>query len=106
LAAIASVVMSVYCLTLPETPPLAKSEKLSMDSVFPREALKLLMKRSMLIFAIASFFICIPLQFYYAFTNLFLNQAGVVNAAGKMTAGQMSELFCMILIPFFSADWA
>jgi MFS family permease len=55
----------------------------------------------MLIFAIASFLICIPLQFYYAFTNLFLNQAGVENAAGKMTGGQMSELICMILIPWF-----
>ncbi len=55
----------------------------------------------MMIFALASFFICIPLQFYYAFTNLFLNQAGVVNAAGKMTGGQMSELFCMLLIPWF-----
>jgi MFS family permease len=55
----------------------------------------------MLIFVLASFFICIPLQFYYAFTNLFLNQVGVQNAAGKMTGGQMSELFCMILIPWF-----
>jgi MFS family permease len=55
----------------------------------------------MLIFVLASFFICIPLQFYYAFTNLFLNQVGVENAAGKMTGGQMSELVCMILIPWF-----
>ena len=65
------------------------------------EAVSLLKERSMAIFAIASFLVCIPLQFYYAFTNLFLNQAGVVNAAGKMSAGQMSELFCMLLIPFF-----
>ena len=55
----------------------------------------------MMIFVIASFFICIPLQFYYAFTNLFLNQVGVVNAAGKMTGGQMSEVLCMLLIPWF-----
>jgi MFS family permease len=52
-------------------------------------------------FAIASFLICIPLQFYYAFTNLFLNNTGVHDAAGKMTGGQMSELFCMLLIPWF-----
>ena len=55
----------------------------------------------MAVFAIASFLICIPLQFYYAFTNLFLNQSGVSNAAGKMSAGQFSELFCMLLIPWF-----
>jgi MFS family permease len=55
----------------------------------------------MAVFAIASFLICIPLQFYYAFTNLFLNQSGVRNAAGKMSGGQFSELFCMLLIPWF-----
>jgi nucleoside transporter len=101
LAAAASLVMGIYCFTLPDTPPLAKAEKLSLDSVFPREALNLLRERSMLVFAIASFLICIPLQFYYAFTNLFLNQAGVSNAAGKMTGGQISEVICMILIPWF-----
>jgi hypothetical protein len=46
----------------------------------------------MLVFAIVSFLICIPLQFYYAFTNLFLNQPGVSNTASKMTGGQISEL--------------
>jgi nucleoside transporter len=101
LAALFSLIMGLYCFTLPSTPPLARSEKFSLDSIFPREALALLKERSMMTFAIASFLICIPLQFYYAFTNLFLNQAGLQNAAGKMTGGQMSELFCMILIPWF-----
>jgi len=73
--------------------------------VFPHEAVSLLRERSMAIFAIASFLICIPLQFYYAFTNLFLNETGVRNAAGKMTGGQMSELFCMLLIPWFFRRW-
>lgn len=101
LAALASLLMGLYSFTLPATPPLARTEKFSLDSIFPREAMKLLGERSMLIFVIASFLICIPLQFYYAFTNLFLNQTGVRNAAGKMTGGQMSELVCMLLIPWF-----
>lgn len=100
-AAAASLIMGIYCLTLPDTPPLARTAKLSMDTIFPREAVDLLRERSMLIFVLASFLICIPLQFYYAFANLFLNQAGVVNAAGKMTGGQISELLCMLLIPWF-----
>jgi nucleoside transporter len=101
LAAGASLLMAFYCLTLPHTPPLAKEERFSVGSIFPREAVGLLRDRSMAIFAIASFLICIPLQFYYAFTNLFLNEKGVVNAAGKMTGGQFSELVCMLLIPWF-----
>lgn len=96
-----SVVMACYCLTLPHTPPLARGDKLTIGSLFPREALALLKERSMATFAIASFLVCIPLTFYFTFTNVFLNQSGVANAAGKMSGGQMSELFCMLLIPFF-----
>ena len=101
LAAGASLLMAIYCLTLPNTPPISKATKVSLQTVFPVEAVKLLGERSMAVFAIASFLICIPLQFYYAFTNPFLNQIGVVNAAGKMTGGQISELLCMVLIPWF-----
>ena len=99
IAAGASVLMALYCLTLPATPPLARGER--VEGLFPREALGILRERPVAIFALASFLICIPLQFYYAFTNLFLNEAGVRNAAGKMTGGQISELGCMLLIPWF-----
>ncbi|UPG90400.1 nucleoside permease [Luteibacter aegosomaticola] len=101
LAAGLSVVMAGYCFTLPPTPPLARNTRFELKHALPLESLHLLRERSMAVFALASFLICIPLQFYYAFTNLFLNEAGVVNAAGKMTGGQMSELFFMLLIPWF-----
>jgi nucleoside transporter len=101
LASVASLVMGLYSFTMPHTPPLSRTDKFTIKSIFPYEAIALLKERSMFVFAIASFLICIPLQFYYAFTNLFLNQAGVQNAAGKMAAGQMSEMLCMLLIPWF-----
>jgi nucleoside transporter len=101
LAAAMSVLMSIYCFTLPDTPPLARGTDFKWRHVIPLESLQLLRGRSMAVFALASFLICIPLQFYYAFTNLFLNEVGVTNAAGKMTGGQMSELLCMLLIPWF-----
>lgn len=101
LAAGLSVLMAIYCLTLPATPPLANPQRFKLSHALPLESLHLLRDRSMAVFALASFLICIPLQFYYAFTNLYLNEIGVVNAAGKMTGGQMSELFCMLLIPWF-----
>lgn len=101
LAAVLSLLMAVYCFALPATPPLARGQRFELRHALPLESLHLLRGRSMAVFALASFLICIPLQFYYAFTNLFLNQIGVVNAAGKMTGGQMSELLCMLLIPWF-----
>jgi nucleoside transporter len=101
LAAASSLIMGIYSLTLPDTPPLAASKRFRLTDIFPAETFRLFRERSFAIFAIASFLICIPLQFYYAFTNLYLNEIGIRNAAGKMTGGQMSELFCMLLIPWF-----
>ncbi len=100
LAGVLSLAMAAYCLTLPHTPPLAAGQP-AQHAIFPPEARALLRGRSMAVFALASLLLCIPLQFYYAFTNLFLNESGVRDAAGKMTAGQVSELGCMLLIPWF-----
>ena len=100
-AAAASFLMALYSLTLPHTPPLMRAVEFRVSDLFPIEVRRLFRESSFAIFALASFLICIPLQFYYAFTNLYLNEAGVRNAAGKMTGGQMSELFCMLLIPWF-----
>jgi nucleoside transporter len=101
IAAGASLLMAIYCLTLPHTPPLATAKAFRPSDLFPVDALRLFRDRSFAVFVLASFLICVPLQFYYAFTNLFLNEIGIHNAAGKMTGGQMSELICMLLIPWF-----
>jgi nucleoside transporter len=101
LAATASILLAIYSVTLPHTPPLAASKRFGVRDIFPAETFRLFRERSFAVFALASFLICIPLQFYYAFTNLFLNEIGIRNAAGKMTGGQMSELFGMLLIPWF-----
>jgi nucleoside transporter len=100
LAAAGSLVLGVFCLALPHTPPQRQSAAKLAD-ILGLDALKLLGERSFAIFVLGSFLVCIPLQFYYAFANLFLNELHVTNAAGKMTLGQMSEIFFMLVMPWF-----
>ena len=100
-AALASLALAVFSLGLPHTPPKSLGRRVTVRDVLGLEALTLMKDRSFAIFVLGSLLICIPLAFYYNFTNLFLNEMGVVNAAGKMTMGQMSEVFFMLVMPFF-----
>jgi len=100
IAAGACVVMCVYSLAaLPHTPPPARGQQVTIGRILGLDALAMLKDRSYLVFVIASILACIPLTFYYSFTNPYLNDVGVVNAAGKMTLGQMSEVVMMLAMP-------
>jgi nucleoside transporter len=101
LSGIAALALGLYCFTLPDTPPPAKGQKVSVRTVLGLDALVLLKDPSYLVFAISSFLICIPLSVYYGFTGNYLSDVGITNQAGTMTIGQMSEIFFMIAMPLF-----
>jgi nucleoside transporter len=101
IAAVASAALGLLSFALPDTPPKAKGTKTSFAQVLGADAMVLFKDRSFTIFLISSILICIPLSFYYSFTNLFLTDAGMKNATSNMTLGQFSEAFFILLIPFF-----
>jgi nucleoside transporter len=100
-AAGASIVLGLFSLMLPHTPPAKLGHAITVRDVLGLDALKLMKERSFAIFVIASFLICIPLSFYYAFANPFLSQIGVANPTSKMTLGQWSEIGFMVIMPWF-----
>ncbi len=100
IAAGCSALLGLFSFALPHTPPKSLGRKVTVRDVLGLDALTLMKDRSFAVFVIGSLLICIPLAFYYSFANLFLNEKGFANAAGKMTLGQLSEVFFMLVMPF------
>lgn len=98
LAAASSLLLGIFSFFLPDTPA-KKNNNNKLSAILGSDAFILFKNRSFLVFFISSIAICIPLSFYYSFTNSFLNDIGMQNTAGKMTLGQASEFFFMLLIP-------
>lgn len=102
-AGAAGLVLGLYSLSLPHTPPPAKGRKLALRDLLCLDALALLKNGSFLIFIFSSMLICIPLAAYYAYAPVFVNATGLSDPAFKMSFGQMSEIFFMLIMPLFFA---
>jgi len=103
ISAVVSLIMGIYCFSLPNTPPKSLGQKVSVSDILGLKALKLMKEPSFAIFVLCSFLICIPLSFYYQSANGFMAESGIEEPATKMTLGQFSEIFFMLVMPFFFA---
>ncbi|SDR82201.1 nucleoside permease [Microlunatus soli] len=98
MAGIAALILGVYSFFLPPTPP-EPSDRSGWREILGLDALSLLKNRAYLVFFCSSIAICIPLAFYYNFTNLYLNEIGVKSAAAVQTLGQVSEVGFLLAMP-------
>ena len=87
LAAGVSVVMSLYCLTLPHTPPAGKGQKITAGNLLGLDALVMLKKRPYLVFAVASILACIPLTFYFVVHQRLPERSGRGERGGQDDVG-------------------
>jgi nucleoside transporter len=100
LASGSSLLMGLYCWTLPHTPPKG-AESADMSESMGLGALKLLKDPSFLVFAICAFLISIPLTFYFTWCNAFLVETERPYPTALMTLSQFSEIVVMIVMPWF-----
>jgi nucleoside transporter len=100
LAGTASLILGVFCLFLPHTPPKKKAE----NPFAFMEALSLLKDRNFAIFLTIAFVVTTELQFYYIPTSIFLRELGIskANVPSVMTIAQIAEIITMVLfLPVF-----
>lgn len=105
----ASLALGLYSFTLPDTPPARQYVKLNWLHLTGIDVVRRLKDRSYWIFILCSLLICIPLSFYYAYTNTFLNEVGVQSTTAVQSLGQVSEIIFMLLLPLslhrFGLKW-
>ncbi len=101
IGAVVSILLGLYSFSLPNTPPKLKGKKVTPAEVLGLKALALMKDKSFAVFIVCSFLLCIPLSFYFQSANGFLKEMGVANSEGVMTLGQVSEIFFLLLVPWF-----
>lgn len=101
MASFSSVLLGLFCFTLPHTPPKKAGAADPGASGDRKSILRLLANPSFLVFTLASFLVCIPLAFYYNLANVFLNEIDAPSPTALQTVGQISEVFFMAAMPLF-----
>ncbi len=97
------IALGLFSFFLPHTPPPSAGKKVTFGQLAGVDAFGLFRNPSFLAFMVSSFLICIPLAFYYQLAERTVAQVGLVYPPAKMTFGQISEVFFMLLMPFFFA---
>lgn len=101
---IASVLLALYCLTLPDTPPQISAEeaKKSSGSIF--NVLVMFKDPAFTIFAICVVIASIPAcGFFFPMVVPLLTERSFPSPVALTTLNQFSELFFMLALPFFAS---
>ena len=97
----AAIFLGIYSFTLPRTPPPSAGKETSWRQILGIDALKQLKTRSFMVFLFCAMLTYIAFGTYFPYAPVYLAAVGIENPGFQMTFGQMSEIFFMLLIPYF-----
>lgn len=97
----AGILMGLYSLTLPHTPPPSAGKRTSWRELAGADAFELFRQRSFTVFILSTFLICIPLAFYFQLAAKAVQLSGIADVTQAMSYGQVSEILFMVLMPLF-----
>jgi nucleoside transporter len=99
IAGTASILLGLFSLALPHTPPKKTGKDVRLSEILGFDALALLKKPSFAVFIICMFLICIPLYFYFVNMNLYVTELGWKYTVAKMSLAQVSDFISLLLLP-------
>jgi nucleoside transporter len=105
LAGSISILLGVFSLALPHTPPLKTGQHVRLSEVLGLDALALLKRPAFAIFIGCMFLICIPLYFYFVMMSIYLTELQWSRLAAKMTLAQVSDVIFLFLLPLMLHRW-
>lgn len=101
-AGAAALVVGIYSLFLPATPPPAKGKSLRLGELYGADTIPHFRHWPFAVFMFASLFASVGMMPYWANGSPFLNIMGIERSGGFLTMGQVAELFVLALVlPFF-----
>jgi nucleoside transporter len=100
-ASAGSLLLGLYSFSLPHIPPKGAGARISVREVLGLDVLKQFTSAPYIIFLLGLFLISIPFASYFAYVPIFLKSANISDPAFKMTFGQVSEVFFLLLMPWF-----
>ncbi|WP_346864406.1 MFS transporter [uncultured Draconibacterium sp.] len=94
-----SIVAVITNLFLPNTPPLAKKQKVSVIDAFGLRTMELMRDRNFALFIIFSFLSMIPFAMYFSFFSEFLLNINTKYISVTMNWGVLAEMGFLLLVP-------
>ncbi len=99
LAGSVSILLGLFSLTLPHTPPKKTGADVRIGEILGLDALALMRKPSFAIFIVCMFLICIPLYFYFVNMGMYVTELGWTFPLAKMSLAQVSDVIFLVMLP-------